>query len=334
MTDVSPAGAISAASEELVGPTPPRRHDTPLGMAAGALWMRELRARMRGRKAFIFITIYLSLLVGLMWLALRALDDQYLSALEQVSVGRGIFVAVVLVETLVVVALAPAYTAGAISQERERQTFDLLAITPVSSLSIVLGKLLSGLSYLALIVGVSIPIASVAFVFGGIDPETFVLAYGLIAVTAIGVGAIGIACSAVMRRTQAATVGAFILVGAIVVGASVGWAVYSGLAASRELDPPPDALLYLNPFLAQADVLCAATGTACMSGVTVAVDMAEQGEFPSTAELAARSGGFWPKSAVSWILLTAGALFIATQALVPSRRWRPGLPRPRSAPLP
>ena len=38
---------------------------------------------------------------------------------------------------------APAMTAGTISGERERQTLDLLLMTKMSSLSIVIGKLLS-----------------------------------------------------------------------------------------------------------------------------------------------------------------------------------------------
>ena len=46
-----------------------------------------------------------------------------------------------MLETLQVVFLAPALTAGAISLEREKQTLDLLVVTPISSLAIVIGKL-------------------------------------------------------------------------------------------------------------------------------------------------------------------------------------------------
>ena len=50
-----------------------------------------------------------------------------------------------MLETLLVAFLAPASTAGAISLEREKQTLELLAATPISSLAIVIGKLLSAL---------------------------------------------------------------------------------------------------------------------------------------------------------------------------------------------
>jgi len=146
-----------------------------------AIWIRELRGRMRGKRAFIFITIYLAILTGLFWAALQAGREFWtIGALESISFGRGIFAAVMFIETLVIVALAPAYTAGLISQEREKQTFDLLSVTPISSLSIILGKLLSGLSYLGLVVGASIPIASVAFLFGGIDVIDLVRGYTIL----------------------------------------------------------------------------------------------------------------------------------------------------------
>ena len=107
-----------------------------------------------------------------------------------------------MIETLVVIALAPAYTAGAITSEREKQTYDLLAVTPISSLSLVLGKLLSGLSYLGLIVFASFPIACFAFLFGGIDPIDLVRGYVVLVAAGLAIGSIGIWCTAAMSRTQ------------------------------------------------------------------------------------------------------------------------------------
>jgi hypothetical protein len=171
-----------AAGSELVGFDP--------GRLAGvsAIWVRELRGRMRGKRAFIFLTFYLGLLTTLLWLALRTTETlPGLSAIESTMIGRGIFGGVLLIETLVVVGLAPAYTAGAISSEREKQTYDLLAVTPISSVAIVLGKLFSGLSYLALIVFASLPIACLAFVFGGIGPEDLVRGSVVLILTGLGV---------------------------------------------------------------------------------------------------------------------------------------------------
>jgi ABC-type transport system involved in multi-copper enzyme maturation permease subunit len=51
--------------------------------------------------------------------------------------ARSLFAGLMMVVTLLVVLLAPAFTAGAISLEREKQTLDLLVTTPISSFSIV-----------------------------------------------------------------------------------------------------------------------------------------------------------------------------------------------------
>lgn len=332
-----------------------------------AIWIRELRGRMRGKRAFIFITIYLAILTGLFWAALQAGREFWtIGALESISFGRGIFAAVMFIETLVIVALAPAYTAGLISQEREKQTFDLLSVTPISSLSIILGKLLSGLSYLGLVVGASIPIASVAFLFGGIDVIDLVRGYTILVVTGVGVGAIGVWCSAAMKRTQPATVSAFVITALLVLGATGSWIILNSRVAEdgTRLPQPPEALLYLNPFAAMADVNCQATGSTCFvgdslaprvpdpfanggliapqpAGVGQAVPLGPDGMPVGGAfvpggpgfqqPVSVPGGGFWPKTVITYLLLTPLAIFGAAQSVSPTRRWRwPGRSRPRA----
>jgi ABC-2 type transport system permease protein len=356
-----PEGPADAAATAGAGTDP--------GRLAGvtAIWIRELRGRMRGKRAFIFITVYLTILVGLFWAALQAGGQFWtIGALESIGFGRGIFGAVMFIEALVIVALAPAYTAGLISSEHEKQTFDLLSATPISSLAIILGKLLSGLSYLGLIVGASIPLASVAFVFGGVDVIDLVRGYFVLVVTGIGVGSIGVWCSAAMKKTQPATVAAFIVTALLVLGATGSWIILEARAADRETAAPPEALLYLNPFAAVSDVICQATGSGCFVAEGLARAAAQGqpiqpldvgptpqvvGIGPGGAAAGAccppngqqfgpmfvpptfAGGEFWPKSVLAYLLLTPIALFGAAQSLSPTRRWhwssRPG-PQPLS----
>jgi ABC-2 type transport system permease protein len=328
-----------------------RRAASGLLGGASAIWIRELRGRMRGKRAFIFVTVYLLVLVGLLWLAVGGVTAAgQLGALQSVTLGRSIFGGVILVETLVVIVLAPAYLAGSISQEREKQTFDLLAVTPISSLAIVLGKLVSGLAFLAVIVAASLPLASLAFLFGGIGPEDLLAAYFMLAVLGIGAGAIGIFCSAVMRRTQVATVAAFLGIGLVTVGTTALWI---SLEAQAQQDPtarPPEAILYLNPFVAEGDVLCAATGALCVTtvqpvaqpigpapAVVGAVPAVGAGpgvvgpadgalgpgvQPPAPDIVVTRGGSLWPKSAAAWLVLTVILIAAAAQSVSPTRRWR------------
>jgi ABC-type transport system involved in multi-copper enzyme maturation permease subunit len=139
-----------------------------------AIGVKELRGRMRGRRAFVILTVYLILLAGFAWMMALILERQYAAALggsaafASAQIGRGVFGALLILETVLVVALAPAFTAGAISLEREKQTLDMLAATPISSLALILGKLISALTYVFILIVASIPLTAIVFVFGGV----------------------------------------------------------------------------------------------------------------------------------------------------------------------
>jgi len=180
---------------------PRRKRWLAIGRATGgiaAIGVKELRGRMRGRRAFVILTIYLLLLGGFALMVERILEAQFAnpfagaSASAGPSIGQGIFAALLMLMTLQVVFLAPSSTAGAISLEREKQTLELLVTTPISSLAIVVGKLLSALTYVFLLIAASIPLMAVVFVFGGVGPEDVVRGYIVLLVTALGLGSFGL----------------------------------------------------------------------------------------------------------------------------------------------
>jgi ABC-type transport system involved in multi-copper enzyme maturation permease subunit len=248
------------------------RRSVGAGLAGlAAVGVKELRGRMRGRRAFVILTIYLLLLGSFAWMMELILERQYSgtvansAAYASSQIGQGIFVALVMLETLLVVALAPAFTAGAISLEREKQTLDMLATTPVSSLSIVVGKLFSALTYLFILIFASIPLTAIVFVFGGVAPDDVIRGYAVLLATALGLGSVGIFFSALIKRTQAATIITYFAVGAATLGAFFVYFFWNtmtngGGLVTQGIGPikgrPPEALLYLNPYFAQADVVC------------------------------------------------------------------------------
>ena len=239
-----------------------------LGSGISAIIVKELRGRMRGKRAFIIITIHVLLLAVFAWMFMRINEGQGLRGgngfggqveFASASIGRGVFIGLMMLQTLMVAVLAPAATAGAISSEREHQTLDLLAVTPISSLAIVLGKLVSALAWLFVLILASIPVTALVFVFGGVAPDDMLRAYIVLFATVIGLGSVGIFFSTLTRRTGASTGLTFVATLALVVGSIFLWAFMS---STRETDAtglvrqPPEALLYLNPFVAQLDVSC------------------------------------------------------------------------------
>lgn len=250
------------------------------GLLQNPVVIKELRSRMRGHRAFAVLTLYLLALSGVAALVYLA----YLSGsstpggTQGYTAGKALFVAVLGVQIVLAAFIGPAFTAGAISGERERQTLDILRTTLLSPHAFVLGKLVSALSYIFLLILASIPVQSIAFLLGGLSPVELLLSQLVIIVAAVTYALYGLWCSAAMRYTMAATVATFagmllVLLGLplfallllVVLGvpfsASTGGPlfeiilIYGGLAlASTNL---PATLVVSELFLLQQDTLFA-----------------------------------------------------------------------------
>jgi ABC-type transport system involved in multi-copper enzyme maturation permease subunit len=160
---------------------------------------------MRRGKAYIVITIYLilmSLLVGLVYLGLASSANNLGNSGMLQTVGKVVFGIVVGVEMMMVCFVAPALTAGAISSERERQTFDLLQTTLLPAKSLVLGKLTSAMFFLLLLLVVAFPLQILASLFGGVALGEVLVAFLLLIVTAFTFSAIGLLISSLVRSTR------------------------------------------------------------------------------------------------------------------------------------
>jgi len=185
-------------------------------LADNPVIIKELRGRMRGRRAFLLLTGYLtviSVFIGLIYL-LMVSEASYSQSDPQFrqTVGKVIFGTVVLLELLLVSFIGPALTAGAISSERERQTFDLLRTTLISAPALVFGKLGSALAYLLLLIVAALPIQSLAFLLGGVGLAELIISSLMLVVTALFFAALGLFFSSFVKRTLTATVSSYIAI--------------------------------------------------------------------------------------------------------------------------
>ena len=76
--------------------------------------------------------------------------------------------------------LAPIFTAGAITQEKDSQTYDILLATPLTNGQIVLGSLLSRLFFIVALLVSGIPIFSITQIFGGVAIKSIALSFGIL----------------------------------------------------------------------------------------------------------------------------------------------------------
>ncbi|MCD8366171.1 MAG: ABC transporter permease [Clostridiales bacterium] len=112
-----------------------------------------------------------------------------------------IFLVLAFVQMGLILLIIPVLTAGSIAGERERQTLDLLLTAPVSSFSVILGKLLSSMCNVLLYIFVSLPAMAMAFLYGGIQWRYLAVFLVMILVTAFFCGAVSIWCAAQFKKT-------------------------------------------------------------------------------------------------------------------------------------
>jgi ABC-2 type transport system permease protein len=228
-------------------------------LAANPIIVKELRSRMRDTRAFLTLTAMLLLLGGSSYLLYRLAitTSSYSSIPLSPQIGQSLFLALAFLELMVICAIAPAVTAGAISSEQEKLTYEMLMATPLHPASILWGKLVSALSYVFLLIFAAIPMASLIFIFGGVTLRDMLKALIVLMVVAVTLGIIGLFMSAWLGRTSRATVVSYLIVVVLIAGPLVAY-IATGILTQSE---PPRWLLVPNPLSALFSALTPSTNS-------------------------------------------------------------------------
>jgi len=347
---------------------PPR--PSPLrefGASIATIMVKELRSRMRGRRAFVVLTIYLALLALITYgayLIVAPNAQAGFGGFGQAAnasgiIGQTIFSLLSIFQLILVCFIAPGFTAGQISLEREKQTLDLLVSTPMRPGAIVIGKLAAALAFVVLMIVAAVPITAIVLMYGGASFDDIVRQQLVLLSTAIVLGAIGLFFSALVKRTQAATVLTYITMLALTVGTVMLFGFWTLLVNQSDggfvAGPPkraPEQLLYLNPGVAMLDVVGNTEpggfgginsllselrgdtpnfggGMDCLGEVCRPVD---QFGNPIEGPVDAGSGYWWPRIAISSVLAAVLLTFASTRLVVPAgMRWALRRRSPRRA---
>ena len=224
-----------------------------------ALWnpivAKEYRSRMRTWRSPLAMTIYILLLGGLGWAIFSAQASSARNSFnpgQAANYGHQLFLYLILFQMGLIAFVTPALTAGAISGERERQTIDLLFVTRIPAFSIVWGKLIASMSFVLLLLVLSVPIFSLVFLFGGIELDQVVTSFLVTLVAALTLGLIGITFSAILPRTLPSTVAAYgagfiLLAGTYVYGLVFPTVIDPSSTTVATVAPAPPTITYLSP---------------------------------------------------------------------------------------
>jgi ABC-2 type transport system permease protein len=170
--------------------------------------MNELRMRMRGARPFLVLLFYALVAAAAVLLALipMIVHRQLMYGVERFEVGRVTFSVLAHTQLTLILLILPAYSAGAITMEREKRTLEMLRVTLVTPTDVVSGKLLVIFAFSLVLLLSSLPVAAWCMLFGGIAPDELFYAYTHLFVVAVFVSALGIFFSSFLSRSMAAIV--------------------------------------------------------------------------------------------------------------------------------
>lgn len=324
------------------------------GSAVLTITVKELRSRMRGRRAFIVLTVYLALLALITYgVYVMVAPNAMVSGMGGMGqanasavIGQSVFSVLSIFQLILVAFIAPAFTAGQISLEREKQTLDLLVSTPMRPGAIVIGKLVAALAFVVLMIVAAVPITAIVLMYGGASVDDIVRQQVVLLASALVLGSIGLFFSALLKRTQAATVLTYITMLALTLGTAMiftFWTIVinqnqAGFAQSRRA---PEQLLYVNPGVAMLDVVANTDpsqggvagllaelrgqrpnfggGVDCIGPDCRPID--DLGN-PVVADVEVSSGYWWPRITITFVVVSALLTIASMRLVVPAgMRW-------------
>lgn len=204
---------------------------------------KELRTRMRGWRAFTVMGAYVIFLAVVLLIAFAGVSamSNYQSSgagLTNLRIGLQLFTAITWAQTVLLAIIIPSLASGSLTGELERKTAELLVLTRLSPGRIVIGKMMSGFLYSAVLLLCSLPIAGICVMFGGISPTEVAITYALLTAWAFLLVSGAIFWSALFNKTMAATMlsyattGAYLLMMTVISGQIAFRAVYGSASTS------------------------------------------------------------------------------------------------------
>jgi len=218
-----------------------------------------LRIVANGSRRTRHLWIRSGFLALLMVAMLFGMVGQSSSLRELAQRGATAFTALSFVEVTLICVLTPLFMAGAIAQEANPQTWEILLTTPLNRVQIVIGNLMGRLFFvLALLVG-ALPLMMSTQFFGGVPPTAVWGSFMISACTALAVGAVAVALS-ITRSAGKRSV--FVFYSAVVIYLFATWAADGALRApvsAGSIARTTTVFTPVNPFLALESLLMPST---------------------------------------------------------------------------
>lgn len=168
---------------------------------ANPILVRVVFAGGRRTAHFWFRLAYLGILAAVVVIGVLVKQSGETSLAGLAKNATQVFNVVAIIQLTMVCILAPLFTAAAITQEKDSQTYNILLSTPLTNGQIVLGSLLSRLFFVFMLLVAAVPLFCIMMVYGGVTGNEIALSSSIAAATALITGSMAIAISVIKIGT-------------------------------------------------------------------------------------------------------------------------------------
>lgn len=198
-------------------------------MKINPILKNESKVGVRTFRFNLMVMLYVGILsIVAMWAYFAINNDKYGMGID-LSNFTILSFALACGQAMLLMFIVPVLTATSITGERERQTLDILLSTNLSPMKIILGKLMSTVTKVALLIISTMPIYAINFLVGGTSFIELIILTLFFISTTIYVGSIGIFMSTIFKSSKSSTVASILTVLFIVIGTIIiGFVVISG----------------------------------------------------------------------------------------------------------
>jgi ABC-type Na+ efflux pump permease subunit len=194
----------------------------------GPLLFYELVRIARRRRHFVTRSLFpIPIAVVICWMYFWSTQDRgsSLRRNDMADLSMSFFYAFCMIQFFLVMLLTPAFTAGAITEEKDCKTLEFLLATDLRNREIVLSKLFARLANLALFVMTGLPILSLIQFLGGVDPNLLLASFAATGLTMASLAGYGILNSVFSRRSRDAMAATYLGAAAYLILSSASWAL-------------------------------------------------------------------------------------------------------------
>jgi ABC-type transport system involved in multi-copper enzyme maturation permease subunit len=154
--------------------------------------MRLVQGGSRRQRHMLIRSAYLAVMILMVLFVLLTAVEQTSSVRKLARAGADTFTWVSYLQVGLVCLLTPIFMAGAIAQEANPRTWDIMLTTPLGNLQIVLGNLFGRLFFILALLFSTLPLFAVTQIYGGVPGKSIFASYAIASSSSLLVAAIAI----------------------------------------------------------------------------------------------------------------------------------------------